>query len=332
MPEKNIVPVTPANVENDTLLTLSSETADTNPAAVYLASLTSTQSRYTMTNALRTVVAVAAKRDVQQVNITAMLAFNWGHLRYQHTAAIRAQLAERYAPSNANRIISALRGVLKEAWRLGYMTAEEYQRATDIRTVKAHLLPKGRDLESDEIKDLIQVCRQDPSPAGIRDIAMIGLLYTCGLRRSELVELRCEDFNEKSGQLKIRKGKGRKQRTVYVAGNAHKALVQWLDVLGREPGPMFEPILKSGKIQSGGLVAQSVYDILKKRATQAGIPDFSPHDFRRTFVGDMLDNGVDIATVANIAGHSSVETTRRYDRRPETVKKDAAEKLSYPLD
>jgi site-specific recombinase XerD len=332
MPEKNIIPSPQTDIENDTLLTLTSETADTNPAAVYLASLSSRLSRYTMTNALRTVVAVAAKRDVQQVSINAMLGFNWGHLRYQHTAAIRAQLAERYAPSNANRIISALRGVLKEAWRLGYMTAEEYQRATDIRTVKAHLLPKGRDLDSDEIKDLIQVCRQDPSPAGIRDIAMIGLLYTCGLRRSELVELRCEDFNEKSGQLKIRKGKGRKQRTVYVTGNAHKALVQWLDILGREPGPLFEPILKSGKIQTGGLVAQSVYDILKKRATQAGISDFSPHDFRRTFVGDMLDSGVDIATVANIAGHSSVETTRRYDRRPETIKKDAAEKLTYPLD
>lgn len=58
--------------------------------------------------------------------------------------------------------------------------------------------------------------------------------------------------------------------------------------------------------------------------------DFSPHDFCRTFVGEMLEHGVDIATVANIAGHASVDTTRRYDRRPETTKQQAANKLHFP--
>jgi integrase len=70
--------------------------------------------------------------------------------------------------------------------------------------------------------------------------------------------------------------------------------------------------------------------MLRRRAIESGVPDFSPHDFRRTFVGEMLERGVDIATVANIAGHASVDTTRRYDRRPEETKKRAATKLHFP--
>jgi integrase len=303
---------------------------DQNPAAVYLSTLTSAQSRYTMENALRTVVALITNRNVENVTREAMLGFQWQRLRYQHTAAIRARLADQYAPANANRIISALRGVLKETWRLGYISAEEFQRATDIRNVKATILPKGRDLDSEEIADLANVCRNDPSPSGMRDLAIIGVLYMCGLRRSELVDVRVEDYKADDGQIKIRQGKGRKQRTVYITGSAKRAFDKWLTFLGRETGMAFQPILKNGKILTGGMVSQSIYDMLKRRAKQAGVKDFSPHDFRRTFVGDMLDKGVDIATVANIAGHSNIETTRRYDRRPETVKKDAAEKLSFP--
>ena len=76
--------------------------------------------------------------------------------------------------------------------------------------------------------------------------------------------------------------------------------------------------------------AQSIYDMLKKRGEQAAVKAFSPHDLRRTFVGDMLDQSVDIATVANIAGHASIDTTRRYDRRPEETKRKAAGKLHFP--
>jgi integrase len=304
----------------------------TNPAAVYLSSLTSQLSRYTMRNALRTIIAVVRNVEVGSISDQVMLSYNWGALRYQHTAAIRSILAERYSPSNANRILSALRGVLREAWRLEYMTAEEYQRAIDIKLVKSHILPHGRDLDNEEIKDLAEACRADPSIAGIRDLAIIGLLYSCGLRRSELVNLEWTDFNERSGQLKIRMGKGRKQRTVYVTGGTLKALMRWATVLGASSGAMFRPILKNGRIMNTGMVSQSIYDMLKRRSKEAGVSDFSPHDLRRTFVGDMLDSGVDIATVADIAGHSSIETTRRYDRRPETTKKTAAEKINFPAD
>jgi len=78
------------------------------------------------------------------------------------------------------------------------------------------------------------------------------------------------------------------------------------------------------------MTAQAIRDVVDKRAEQAGIPHVSPHDLRRSFVSDLLDCGVDIATVASMAGHASVQTTARYDRRGEAAKKRAARSLHVP--
>lgn len=304
--------------------------AEQNPAAVYLASLTSAKSRRTMSNALRTIAAIITYRDLEAVTHEDMLRVRWAALRYPHTAAIRALLIDEYSPATVNRMLSALRGTIKEAWRLGLISAEHYQRAVDIQNVKAETLPAGRELSQGEILALVEACKADESPAGIRDAAIIGVLYTCGLRRSELVAVHHDDFDPETGRMAIRRGKGRKQRAVYVRGGAYKALCAWRNLCIDSAGPIFVPVLKNGKIQYGGLVSQSVYDMLKKRAQQAGVKNFSPHDLRRTFVTHMLERGVDIATVADIAGHSSVNTTRRYDRRPDEMKKQAADKLHFP--
>jgi integrase/recombinase XerD len=300
---------------------------DQNAAAVYLYSLTSDRSRRVMTQALRTVASLLTGQDARSADI---LAIRWGAMRYPHTAALRARLSEIYSPATANRTLSALRGVLKEAWRLGQMSAEDYQRAVDIQNIKGETVPAGRELSTGEILALVTICKNDQSYAGVRDASIIGLLYTCGLRRAELVALDVSDVDRESGRLLVRAGKGRKQRTVYAQGGALRALTDWLDKGGREKGPLFVPVLKGNRITPRRMNAQSIYDMLKKRALEAGVNEFSPHDMRRTFVGEMLERGVDIATVANIAGHASVDTTRRYDRRPEETKKRAAGKLHFP--
>lgn len=301
---------------------------DHNPAAVYLASLSSQRSRRVMEHALRVIMSLLTGQDAATANVLAM---NWAAIRYPHAAAIRSRLLEMYAPATANRTLSALRGVLKEAWRLGQMTAEEFARATDVKNIQSYTLPAGRELSTEEIAALVASCQADRTPAGMRDAAVIGILYTCGLRREEIVNLNLNDYDDETGRMNIRSGKGRKGRTVYVTGGAARALDSWLYLRGTFDGPLVLAVLKNGRIMSHRLTAQAIYNLVKKRAALAGIADFSPHDFRRTFVGDMLDQGVDIATVANIAGHTSVDTTRRYDRRPEETKKIASRVLKFPF-
>jgi len=296
---------------------------DQNAAAIYLTSLNSESGRRTMRQALNVCAGLVSD------NADA-LTFDWSQVRFQHVNAIRSRLTEVYKPATVNKMLAALRGVLRSAWQSGYMSAEDFHKAASVKGVKNDTLPAGRELTSGEMSALMADCEHDTTNAGARDAAVIGLMYSCGLRREEVVTLDLADYGTEDGRLVVR-GKGNKERVAWLTGGAARALADWLAVRGEDPGALFVAVNKSGRITSyKNMTPKTVYNMLAKRATEAGVKSFSPHDMRRTFVSDLLDAGADIVTVSHMAGHANVTTTARYDRRPEEAKRKAASLLHVP--
>lgn len=294
---------------------------DQNPAAVYLSGK-SASGRVTMEKSLANVANWL-------IGVPDPFAVDWSAVRFQHVSAIKTRMQETYSPATVNKYLCAIRGTLKAAYQLDQISLEDYHKAKSVEGVKVETLPAGRALSIGEVKALLNTCATDPTPAGARDASLISLLYAAGLRRAEIVSLDLEDYNPEDGSLVI-SGKGNKERLVYVLNGNRMALEDWLEVRGQEPGPLYVAINKSGSLQPGRLSTQSIYKMLRKRATQSNVPEFSPHDLRRTFISDMLDQGNDLSIVADLAGHKNVSTTARYDRRGEAAKKAAADKLFVP--
>ena len=305
------------------LITRPDQPQDYQAAIAYLASLKSTTGRRGMLSQLRRVARMLGAADVDGVN--------WATLNPANVRAIISRLAEeRLAPASIATALNALKGVARACWERGTLDTETYQRIRSIRPPRGSRLPAGRDIDAGERLALIQTTSRDNTPAGARDTAMLAVMMATGLRRAEVTALRMSDIDLESGRMRII-GKGDKERTVYLRNGAMRALRDWLAVRGPVPGPVFCRINKGGRIFADQpLSTTALHKIITKRAKEAGIPDISPHDFRRTFAGELLDAGQDIATVAALMGHASVETTARYDRRGERAKEAAAACISVP--
>ena len=133
-----------------------------------------------------------------------------------------------------------------------------------------------------------------------------------------------------AGTLRMRGGKGNKDRVLVGNPQMGQALAEWLEVRGPMPGPLFLPLTKAGKRCWRRLTDKSVSWILQVRAEQAVVNDFTPHDMRRTCISNLLDSGADLVTVSELAGHASVTTTAKYNRRAEAAKRVAMLKMTIP--
>lgn len=165
---------------------------------------------------------------------------------------------------------------------------------------------------------------------GARDAAIMLLGLGGGLRRSEIVALDLGDYDPEKGEVKVLHGKGRKERLVPLPPATVDALAVWISLRGSEPGPLFLPLLRGGHVVGRRLTDHALACMLKRRAHDAGVKSFSSHDLRRTFISNLLDLGADISSVQVLAGHASVTTTQRYDRRGHETRREAVGLLKLP--
>lgn len=295
------------------------------PAAVYLSGL-GPGSRRTMRQALNVIAQILTNGSADYLTL------DWPALRYKHTAALRAALTEKYAPATTNKMLGGLRQVLRQALLLDLMDPQDYARVIAVKGIKSSTELRGRALSKEEIVALMEVCMNDPNRAmGARDAALVAILRGGGLRREEAVNLDLKDLQHGTGAVKVRRGKGGKDRTVYLPAGLLALVEDWLSIRGPQKGAILCHVRKGGAVVVRSLTPRSVWYLLEKRAQEAGVEDFSPHDFRRTFISDLLDDGTDLVTVQQLAGHSDPSTTAKYDRRGEETKRRAVQALDISV-
>jgi len=279
-------------------------------ATAYLATL-APRSRETQVAALRTICRLIVGATAEPAT------FPWEEMTYAHAAALRQRLSELYAPATTNRLLAAWRGVLRAAWRLGRISDTVYLRAVDVKDVRGSDMLRGRALPADERTALFAHTASDPRPVGRRDGAILVCLYGCGLRRAEAASLTAADVT--SDGLRVR-GKGGKVRVVPIPPSFVPVFEHYVSLLPGN-GPLLRAIdPQSGMLTERGLTASGIRKALGVRVHACRLGTTTPHDLRRSYITDLLGHGVDPLTVASLAGHARLDTTRKYDHRPHAAR------------
>ena len=185
-------------------------------------------------------------------------------------------------------------------------------------------------LQIDEIERLLNQINTS-SEVGLRDRALIELLFSSGLRVSELVNLNKDHINTKRREFMVR-GKGQKDRPIFISENASKHVDDYLHIRKDNLSPLFLSYSRNNVPNTSGnyrrLTARSVQRIINKYAKLAGITKHvSPHTMRHSFATDLLMNGADIRSVQSMLGHSNISTTQIYTHVTDQHLKEVYEKF-----
>ena len=232
---------------------------------------------------------------------------------------------EQLSKSTQNYHLIALRSFLKYLARQAVesLPSEQIELAkTPMRQVEF--------LEVDELDRLLKA--PDRTAAGmiaLRDKAILELLFSTGLRVSELSNLKIEHVNLKRDEFTIR-GKGGKTRLVFLSSTAKDAIKSYFDKR-RDASPFIfvsHDRAKHGSEESGPLTPRSIQRMVERYATAVGITKhITPHTLRHTFATDLLLSGADIRSVQSMLGHSSITTTQIYTHITNNQMKDVYKKF-----
>lgn len=214
------------------------------------------------------------------------------------------------APRTRQRMLSAVRRMFVYAHAEGWLDRDPLEGVSAPKSPRS--LP--RVILPEETERLIAAC-DDGTPLGLRDRAMLEMLYGAGLRVSELVGLPLAAVDPRSGLVRV-VGKGRKERWIPVGEAALSALQAYLE-RGR-------PALLAGRAgrspavfvtrRGGAMTRQNFFSLIRKRAVQADVPSekVSPHVLRHAFATDLLDGGADLRAIQAMLGHADLATTEIY--------------------
>ncbi|MCC6453408.1 MAG: tyrosine-type recombinase/integrase [Caldilineaceae bacterium] len=207
---------------------------------------------------------------------------------------------ERVASGNYGHTIArALRAFFR------YCVADELLTESPMASVKMPRRPKKilEAFDTADIKQLIRACNDD------RDKALVHFLLDTGVRASECINIRISDVDQDTNSVRIRHGKGDKERIVYYGATTARYLVRYLLRRGEvQPSQPLWYNLHTGK----PLTRSGLFQLLRKIGKAARVSQCSAHTFRRTFALSCLRNGMDIYTLAGLMGHEDIMVLRQY--------------------
>ncbi len=205
------------------------------------------------------------------------------------------------------RLTACIKSFVKYLYIEGHLKSDF---GTNIESISTKIsLPKTLDVNT--VISLIEKIKPD-DPKSIRDRLIFEFLYGTGCRISELVNTDLQDIDFESNIVKIRFGKGSKQRLIPL-GKSLKNSIEAYVVQVRNNVPNFQKIdallLNS---QGKRLTRQSIWAVINKYALEQGIKDLTPHTLRHAFATHLLEGGADVRVVQELLGHSSINTTQIY--------------------
>ena len=296
-----------------------------NPLTLYLTRL-APSSQLTM----RYVLQDAADRlGFEDINLEDI---DWHLLQPEHVIALVAALREDgYAPNTSSLYVNAVRGVMNEAWRMSLISQEHLLRMRTVKAAPGTRLSQGRNLRRTLIREMMDVCAADPRPQGLRDAALIGILYGSGMRKSESVNLDLAQVNFAERSLRVI-GKGNKELLKYAPDWAFAKLQAWLDFRrtqlkeGEQDDTfLFNRIRRGSHITRERITKHAIYYIARQRGEQVGVK-IMPHDFRRSFITRVIEEH-DLSIAQKLAHHTNIQTTASYDVRDDNERRRAVDRF-----